>query len=143
MLNKVLVVLLIVFAAGCSDDQQVVKSNNGSKETEQIQTLASAHAAAPQTTELSLIFFLNPNGRPCQMQDNILRDMGEEFTDRVALKYASTTVPADRNLFYHYGIRALPTLILADSNGNEIRRLTPGVKDASAVRTLMQSQPRS
>ncbi len=143
MLHKVLVLLLIVFLAGCSDDQQVSQSTPSPKGTAQDQVAPSSLAATPHTAEQSLLFFLDPNGRPCQMQDRILLEMAAELKGKVIIKYVKTTIPSDRTSFYQYGIRALPTLLLADSTGNEIKRMTPGVKSAAEIRTLLQSQPRS
>ncbi len=77
------------------------------------------------------------------MQDAILLDMSEELKGKVNIKYVQTTVPDDRNIFYHYGIRALPTLLLADSSGKEIKRMPPGVKNADNIRALIQSLPRT
>ena len=65
------------------------------------------------------------------------------FIQLITFKYVKTTVPADRNLFYQYGIRALPTLLLADASGKEIKRMTPGIKNPAAVRALIQSINRS
>jgi len=42
-------------------------------------------------------------------------------------------------LFAQYGIRALPTLLLADASGNEIQRLAPGVKNQEEIRILLQA----
>lgn len=77
------------------------------------------------------------------MQDAILLDMSDELKGKVNIRYVKTTVPDDRNLFYHYGIRALPTLLLADSSGKEIKRMPPGVKNAAHIRTFIQSIPRT
>jgi thioredoxin-related protein len=54
-----------------------------------------------------------------------------------------TTVVADRDIFYHYGIRALPSLVLADAAGKEISRLTPGVKNAEDILRLINTIPGS
>ncbi len=77
------------------------------------------------------------------MQAAILDEMAGELNKKVDIQYVQTTVPVDRDLFYQYGIRALPTLLLADSAGKEIKRIPPGVKNASDIRTLIQFIPRS
>ena len=77
------------------------------------------------------------------MQDSILLEMSEELKGKVNIRYVKTTVPDDRNLFYNYGIRALPTLLLADASGKEIKRMPPGVKNAADVRALIQPIPRT
>jgi thioredoxin 1 len=86
-----------------------------------------------------LVFFLDPQGGPCRMQAKILAGMRDEFQGRATIRYMQTTVPEDRRLFAHYGIRALPTLLLADASGNEIQRLAPGVKTPDEIRMLLQA----
>lgn len=91
-----------------------------------------AKAARPR-----LVFFMNPNGRPCQVQDQILREMGGELTGRADLVYVRTTEPGDIRWFQQYGIRSLPMLVLADGSGKELRRATPGIQAAPQVLQLI------
>jgi len=77
------------------------------------------------------------------MQDTILKDMVNELNGKVDIQYVQTTVPGDRNIFNQYGIRALPTLLLADASGKEINRMPPGVKRSDDIRLLIQSIPQS
>ena len=88
---------------------------------------------------LELYFFLDPDGRPCQMQDAILKEMGADLSSKAQVKYISTSVASDRELFYRYGVRGLPMLLLADASGNVVARMPPGVKDADTIRTLIRS----
>ncbi len=143
MFNKIIIAVLLVVLAGCSDNQQGASFSQPGKAEAQSMPLASEQSVISQAAGLNLIFFLNPNGRPCQMQVGILRDMSGELNGVANIKYVQTTVEADRELFSQYGIRALPTLLLADSTGNEIRRMQPGVKNAADIRALIQSVPRS
>jgi thioredoxin 1 len=115
------ILLLFLSLAGCSDNS------------------ASA-VSSPQDSSgpYSLVFFLDPNGRPCQMQDEILKDMAGELEGVVNLRYVLTTVPSDLDYFYSFGIRGLPALLLTDASGKEIRRLPPGVKSAAEIRGLLQ-----
>ena len=76
-----------------------------------------------------LLFFMNPRGRPCQMQDVILTKMGESLTSKASLVYYKTTNRQDHTQFRKYGIRGLPMLIVADSSGKVLKRFTPGVQD--------------
>jgi thioredoxin 1 len=84
-----------------------------------------------------LVFFMNPNGHPCQIQDRILDTMAKELRDRVDLVYYRTTHPGDIAKFDQYGIRSLPALIVTDAAGKELRRATPGIQGAAAVRRLI------
>jgi thioredoxin 1 len=83
------------------------------------------------------VFFMNPNGMPCQMQDRVIRDMASELNGRAQLVYYRTTDPADLGQFERYGIRALPMLVLTDASGREIRRATPGIQSADQIRRLL------
>jgi thioredoxin 1 len=100
----------------------------------------AAHAAAPSANtghRPRLVFFMNPNGRPCQMQDQVLRGMAAELANRADLVYYRTTESGDLVRFEQYGIRSLPTLLLTDADGAEIRRATPGIQSEAQVRQLL------
>ena len=100
---------------------------------------APASSARPAAALPRLVFFMNPGGAPCQMQDRILHDMAPELKGKAELVYYKTTVPTDIAKFQQYGIRALPTLVVTDASGKEIRRATPGIQSASQVRQLFQN----
>lgn len=145
MLKKFLLAAVLFLLFACSDETQVTQSA-------QPQTAAPAVASAPTpansveaqaTTDADhfLVFFLDPNGGPCRMQNSILEGMADELKGKVNLRYVQTTVPDDRQYFYAYGIRGLPSLILADSTGKEIKRLPPGVNPVEKVRDLLQAIP--
>jgi len=67
----------------------------------------------------------------------ILASMEEELRELAVVREIRTTVPEDRPLFGQFGIRGLPSLILVDAGGKEIRRLPPGVKSAEEIRFLL------
>jgi thioredoxin 1 len=95
-------------------------------------------AAHPATQTLPrLVFFMNPNGVPCQMQDRVLREMAGELNGRAALVYYKTTEQADLAQFGRYGIRSLPMLLVTDATGREVRRATPGIHSAEEIRQLL------
>jgi thioredoxin 1 len=80
---------------------------------------------------------MNPNGRPCQMQDEILRGMGPALTGAADVVYYRTTEAADIAQFQAYGVRSLPLLVVTDGAGRELRRATPGIQGAEQVRQLL------
>lgn len=110
---------------------------------------ALAEAPRPATTTTAsnrpvaalprLVFFMNPGGAPCQMQDRILQEMAPELKGKAEVVYLKTTISGDIAKFQQYGIRALPTLIVTDASGKEIRRATPGIQSAAQVRQLVQN----
>jgi thioredoxin 1 len=105
--------------------------------------LAEAPRATPASTKTAaaalprLVFFMNPNGTPCQMQDKILQEMAPELKGKAEVVYYKTTISTDIQKFQQYGIRSLPTLMLTDASGKEIRRATPGIQSAPQVRQLL------
>ncbi len=140
MVKQIFVAILALgLMMGCSTEQQTVDSSQSGTGDAKTDTSQSGSAIASEMPELNLLFFLDPNGGPCKMQNNILMDMENELNKKVRVRYIQTTVSEHRNFFSHYGIRALPTLLLADSEGKEIKRMPPGVKKADAVRSLIQS----
>jgi thioredoxin 1 len=96
-----------------------------------------ASHGAPRAARPRLVFFMNPNGAPCQLQDRILREMGPDLHARADLVYVRTTEPGDLAQFGRYGIRALPTLVVTDAEGRELRRATPGIQAAEQVKRLL------
>lgn len=98
---------------------------------------AAAPSAVPQAARPRLVFFMNPNGRPCQLQDQVLHAMAAELSPRAELVYYKTTEGADLARFEQYGIRSLPTLLLTDPSGAELRRATPGIQSEAAIRQLL------
>ena len=101
--------------------------------------VALADAARPAAALPRLVFFMNPGGAPCQMQDRILQEMAPELKGKAEVVYLKTTVAGDIAKFQQYGIRALPTLIVTDASGKEIRRATPGIQSVTQVRQLVQN----
>lgn len=138
MLKKVLIVASLFLLFACSDETQVSQSS-------QPQPAAPPVAATPGVeadgADHFLVFFLDPNGGPCRMQASILDGMGDDLKGKVQLRYVQTTVKDDLQYFYAYGIRGLPSLLLADASGKEIKRLPPGVNPVERVRELLQAIP--
>jgi len=143
MLKYVFLIFLFFSVTACSPDEQSGKSSGSGETGGQKISSISAPGATHQAADFKLIFFINPDGRPCIMQNNILMEMAAELSGKVDIQYVQTSVPADLNIFNQYGVRGLPTLILADAGGKEIRRLSPGVKSSDDIRLLIQSIPQS
>lgn len=143
MLKYSFFVFLFFFITACSSEEQTgTPSNSVAAESQSTASLAVPETVQ-QASTFKLVFFLNPDGGPCRMQDAILADMANELRGKVDIQYVKTSDPADRDIFYQYGIRALPTLLLADASGKEIKRMSPGVKRIDDIRLLIQSIPQS
>jgi len=137
MLKHFMIVFVVLALISCSQEQPAQKiAQVASTPQETTQAVSEKKA-----TEHMLIFFINPDGGPCQMQGEILSEISDELEEKVMIRPVQTTVQADLDIFYAYGIRALPTLMLADSNGQEIKRLPPGVHPAETIRNLISQIP--
>lgn len=125
------VVLISAFAilfTACAGEKTEASTNEKSSQVTEVGTKESA------AEKYKIMFFLNPNGRPCQMQNKILNDMGSDLSSKAVIEYISTTEMAtSRPLFVKYGIRALPSLIVLDSKGNVHHRFTPGIQSADII----------
>jgi thioredoxin 1 len=93
-------------------------------------TVAPTATPAPKPV---LVFFMNPAGRPCQIQDQLLAESKAQWGPLADLRYARTDAESDRELFYRYGVRALPTLLLVDPAGKELKRFPPGIQQPTTV----------
>ncbi|MFN7988405.1 MAG: hypothetical protein U0529_13100 [Thermoanaerobaculia bacterium] len=102
---------------------------------------ATAKPTTPSAPRPTLVFFMNPAGSPCQTQDGILKESRAQWEPLAALRYVRTDVPADREVFYQYGVRSLPNLILVGADGREIHRYSPGIQSAEAILSGIREKP--
>ncbi len=102
---------------------------------------AAEKNSATKPVRPTLLFFMNPAGRPCQTQDQILAEGRSRWESRATLRYVRTDVPADREVFYQYGIRSLPNLILVGADGKEIIRYSPGIQPVDAILARIPGKP--
>lgn len=135
MLKYVIIACAALLLTSCSQDQPKQQTVNPAT------AQTSKQVASTKESTHMLVFFINPDGAPCQMQDKILSQMADELDGKVIVRPVQTTVKTDLDIFYAYGIRALPTLLLADAQGQEIKRLSPGVHPAETIRDLINLIP--
>jgi len=138
MLKNIVLFITVVLLLGCTQEQPAQATGTSGSET----TTAQSTQSTPKTAAHLLVFFINPNGGPCRMQERILDQMSAELEGKVLIRPVKTTVSADQDLFYAYGIRALPLIILTDATGKEIKRLPPGVHPAESIRFLLNYIPK-
>jgi len=139
MLKNIILLVTVTLLFGCSQEQPTQLTSQITPATTETKTTQNS----PEIAEHLLVFFIDPNGGPCQMQEKILSQMTAELEGKVLIRPVKTTVPEDMDIFYAYGIRALPTMLLADSSGKEIKRLPPGVHAAETIRGLLSQIPGS
>lgn len=115
-----LTALLLTLLSGCSEESALEKTS------------------AEQVNKKELLFFMNPDGRPCQIQDQLLQQMGTKLTAKASIKYIKTTEMATAKAYFRkYGIRALPTIIILDKKGNVEHRLPPGIHKSPAIFAIL------
>ena len=88
----------------------------------------------------TILFFINPHGKPCQIQDGILKEMALVRDGMVKLEYIYTTVPEDRQSFYKYGIRALPALIVLNADRTIYHRFSPGIQSSETIAKIIEQK---
>jgi thioredoxin 1 len=103
-------------------------------------TTASSKSPAVKAPEKQILFFMNPNGRPCQMQLSVINEMKDKLNGLATVTFIKTTEPGDETKFYQYGIRGLPSLIIADKNGKEIKRFSPGIQDENTILSALENK---
>jgi len=94
---------------------------------------AAAVATPSAHPKRKLLFFMNPNGIPCQTQWGLLNNVADSLLKVADVVYIKTTEPADLPKFETFGIRGLPSLVITDENGRELSRFSPGIQPADLV----------
>ncbi|MDX9715530.1 MAG: thioredoxin family protein [Dissulfurispiraceae bacterium] len=104
---------------------------------------SSSNAAAPLSTaeiqqavqsgKKSVIFFINPSGYPCRMQDEILQKLHSDRKGSFNLVPVVTMNYDHQQAFYDYGIRSLPAMVLLDSKGGIAKHFPPGIQPYEIV----------
>ncbi|NLB64767.1 MAG: hypothetical protein GX801_11820 [Fibrobacter sp.] len=133
-MKKLTIFFAILISISCAKDT--------SKEQAAVSTVKEESKAAPALAKEkshsalpTLYFFINPGGRPCQIQDEILKN-SPDLKNHAQLKYISTNVPTDRDMFYKYGVRSLPSLILVDQKDSTLHRFPPGIHQYDVLKQV-------
>ena len=129
----VLAVVIVYPLASNASDKEVVHQES-KKDTAMAQ---EKKIAIPAKT---ILFFMNPNGHPCQMQNAILDGIKDSLAGKATIKYIKTTEDSDRDAFDSYGIRGLPSLIIVDINGKELKRFSPGIQSKEDILAALKKE---
>jgi thioredoxin 1 len=103
------------------------------------ETKSAAGPAAPLSTPAlqqtigagsrpTVVFFLNPQGGPCQAQNGILEKLTKDRSGSFNVAYVSSLLPENEKAFYDYGVRNLPSMVLVDKDGKISRVFPPGIQ---------------
>ena len=73
---------------------------------------------------------------PCKMQTSIIKSLGDKFTVPVVV----IDIEEDMGAARIYGIRSVPTLILLDDTGEEIKRNVGVLKEKELLEFIKNDQ---
>jgi thiol-disulfide isomerase/thioredoxin len=93
----------------------------------------AASSATQQKPSRTLLFFINPHGQPCQMQESIIAQNAAKINAQVNVRYIKTTDEQNYPLFQKYAVRSLPMLVVIDEHGTVVHRFTPGIRSAQEI----------
>ena len=125
---------LLLSSLGCSEDVHGTgTADPGQSEQRKALDENQLEPPGPTAKRGALLLFLNPHGRPCLQQNDIVRSILPEIDDSVDLVYVRTDVSADRAMFIQYGIRSLPSMVLKNPDGTIGRRFSPGIHEAEVI----------
>ncbi|TAN41466.1 MAG: hypothetical protein EPN22_15315 [Nitrospirae bacterium] len=118
--------VLALAAPSVAGDTAAPKSN---------QELKQAFASGKKT----VIFFLNPMGAPCRAQNDVLQKLHADRAKKFNIVNIDATRPSDQKVFYDYGVRGLPSIVIVDSRGNIGRVFPPGVQSYETLAHVLDS----
>jgi|WetSurMetagenome_2_1015567.scaffolds.fasta_scaffold49698_5 hypothetical protein len=139
------VMIASILAVSCSAKTPAVKDHNNVKNDTAVSAVEAAPSVPPAVydstaPEKNLLFFMNPNGHPCQMQEKVLAGMNDKIGILAKIQYIKTTDPSARDLFEKYGIRGLPSLIVLDRSGKELTRFPPGIQSEETILAALKKK---
>ncbi|MBI5101311.1 MAG: thioredoxin family protein [Nitrospirae bacterium] len=110
---------------------------------------AGAETRAPQSTpelkqaltssKKTIVFFMNPTGKPCGAQNEVLQKLSKDRKKNFNIAYANATKAEDQKAFYDYGVRSMPSLVLVDSKGNISKVFPPGIQSYETLSQALDS----
>lgn len=87
----------------------------------------------------TLVFFLNPQGGPCQAQNGILDKLYQDRGGDFNVAYVNALKPEHQKAFYDYGVRNLPSMVLVDSAGRIAKVFAPGIQSPEIVGSALDA----
>lgn len=73
---------------------------------------------------------------PCRMQSSVIKSLGDKFTIPVEIIDIDEDMAAARI----YGVRSVPTLILLDETGEEIKRNVGALREKELLQFIKNDQ---
>ncbi|MFW6235301.1 MAG: thioredoxin family protein [Desulfovibrionales bacterium] len=106
---------VLLFAAGCSD--------NGSAERAATPAPSPSKEGTPQIPVPGMVTMVDLGAKacvPCKMMAPILEELEKEYEGRAAIIFID--VWKDHSQVERYGLKAIPTQVFYDKQGNEVKR---------------------
>jgi thiol:disulfide interchange protein len=140
-----IVMIASLVAVSCSAKTPAAKDRNNVEKNTAVSAVGTASTVPPakydtMAQQKTLLFFINPNGRPCQIQEKVLAGMNEKLSALAKIQSVKTTDPSARALFEKYGIRGLPLLIVLDQSGKELTRFPPGIQSEETILAALKKK---
>ena len=130
-------IMIAVLATALIGGFFLVKTSHSEDQKVEQKSEPVSDALAPQKSKnepaKTILFFMNPYGKPCQMQDEIIKQMDAVKKGDVNVQYVKTTDSQSRDAFYKYGIRALPSLIILKPDSTIGHRFSPGIQSEKVI----------
>ncbi len=115
--------LLAVFTVGCSDQNE---EPSNAKKASQTETKDAQKASTAVTESDSVLVTFIELGSvkcvPCRMMQPIMDEIEKEYAGQVKVVFHDVWTPEGRPYAAQYGIRAIPTQVFLDKEGNEYFR---------------------
>jgi thiol-disulfide isomerase/thioredoxin len=124
---------------GCAG-KDVQAADKGAVHTQAKKDTVTGVKTEKQALLKTVLFFMNPNGHPCQMQNAILEEIKDSLANLATITYIKTTEAKDQDAFETYGIRGLPSLIIVDKNNKELKRFTPGIQSKEDILAALRKK---
>ncbi len=138
--NKIILIATIAFlfiAIGFAGTffitNQEYLTENTSENSQRIRS------AEKDIADATLLFFLDPKGRPCQMQARIINENKGAIEKYAQIRYIVTSDSSNRSVFYHYGIRGIPSMIVLNSDQSIAHRFPPGIHSITQLLKNLQT----
>ncbi|MBN2654993.1 MAG: thioredoxin family protein [Nitrospirae bacterium] len=94
---------------------------------------------AVKSGKKTVIFFINPSGYPCRIQDEILQKLHTDKKEIFNIVPVVTMNHDHQKAFYDYGIRSIPAIVLLDSKGGIAKHFPPGIQPYDIIAQELDS----
>jgi thioredoxin 1 len=133
LLNLTLLLSLLLFVAGCNEPKGELKA----VETPKPQISAKTPTIKPANNiKVTFVELGSVNCMPCKMMQPIMSSIEKKYAGQVTVVFHDVWTAEGKPYGEKYGIRAIPTQIFLDKDGNEYYRHTGFFPEEEIVKIL-------